>query len=583
MKKLLRFFVYVKPCVKQLVWAIIFGALFGACSGFGMPVIFDKVLRQIFMDQSTTPHTVGYIIGVAMLLPTIFALRAIFGYLSGYLMTFSSLEVLRRMKKDIFKRIQSYPVAFFENFNSGDLLTRLTNDTASVQSILLSFSSEIFRQPLQVVGAVSFLLFLCFTKGQVVVLLIFFAAVPFCILPVQMIRKNMKRFAGKAQWGLSNMAQIFSENLDAVHEVRVFNLQDSQIKKFSEVNDSIKWYSLKMAKYELMQQPFMEFLAASMVSVTFVYAYFSGIDFPTFSSIGIALYFTIDPIKRIIRMSTDFIKTMPLVERISEILDYTSTVPEPENPVEIGRIRGELEFRDVNFAYKDRVVMKNANIVIPAGTSCALVGESGAGKSTFAKLAMRLYDPLSGSVKIDGIDLKDIRIKDFISNIGSVPQYPVLFNDTVYNNIAIAKENATKEEVYQAAELAYAHDFIKELDNGYDTLVGERGDRLSGGQKQRIALARVFLKNPPFIVLDEATSALDVNSEAFIQKAVDKLMHERTMLIIAHRFSTIRNVKKIIVFHDGEIVDFGTHDELIVRCQHYKHLYNQQLSKMGTK
>lgn len=579
MKKLLRFTVYIKPCIPQLAAAIIFGALFGLCSGFGMPVIFDKVLRKIFMEKGGEEQTFWYIVGIAMLLPTIFALRAIFGYLSGYLMTYTSLEVLRRLKQDIFQKIQGYPIAFFEKFTSGDLLTRLTSDTVSVQTVLLSFSSEIFRQPLQVVGALGFLLYLCYTKGQVVFLLIFLAAVPFCILPVQMIRKNMKRFAGKAQVRLSDMAQLFGENLDAAHEVRVFSLQKPQIEKFDGMNKEVKWYSLKMAKYELMQQPFMEFLAASMVSVTFVYAYFGDIDFPTFSAIGIALYFTIDPLKRVIRMCTDFVKIMPLIERIRDVLDYETTVPEPLNPVKIGRVKGMLTFSNVDFAYNNKTVLKNVNIEIPAGTSCALVGASGAGKSTFARLAMRLYDPVSGSIKIDGVNLRDISSKDFMENLGSVPQYPVLFNDTVYNNILLAKPDAAKEEIVKAAKMAYAHEFIESLDEGYDTVVGERGDRLSGGQKQRIALARVFLKNPPFIVLDEATSALDVNSEAFIQKAVDSLMKDRTMLIIAHRFSTIRNVRKIIVFHEGEIIDFGSHDELIGRCAEYRRLYEKQNSK----
>ena len=203
---------------------------------------------------------------------------------------------------------------------------------------------------------------------------------------------------------------------------------------------------------------------------------------------------------------------------------------------------------------------------------------SGAGKSTFAKLVMRFYDPTSGNVKIDGINLKDMASFDLRKNLGSVPQYPVLFKDTVYNNIALAKPDATAEEVYAAAKAAYAHEFITELENGYDTDVGERGDRLSGGQKQRIAIARVFLKNPSLIVLDEATSALDVNSEAFIQRAIDNLMQERTMFIIAHRFSTIRNVRKIIVFKEGEIIDFGSHSELYERCPYYKSLYDKQSS-----
>jgi subfamily B ATP-binding cassette protein MsbA len=325
-----------------------------------------------------------------------------------------------------------------------------------------------------------------------------------------------------------------------------------------------------------MQQPMMEFLAATMVSITFVYAYKAKIGFETFAAIGMALYFTIDPIKRIVRMVTDFIKITPSFERLNEVLDYVSTVPEPENPVEVGVLRGEIKFENVNFAYADKPVLHNVNITIPAGTSCALVGGSGAGKSTFAKLAMRFYDPTSGSVSIDGINLKDMSSYDLRKNLGSVPQYPVLFNDTVYNNIALAKPDATKEEVYEAAKAAYAHDFIMELENGYDTCVGERGDRLSGGQKQRIAIARVFLKNPPILVLDEATSALDVNSEAFIQMAIDNLMQSRTMFIIAHRFSTIRNVQKIIVFDEGNIVGFGSHDELYKTCPTYKALYDKQ-------
>ena len=399
---------------------------------------------------------------------------------------------------------------------------------------------------------------------------------------VQLIRKNLKRSARQAQNFLGQITQLFNENLDAAHEIRVFNLEESQKDKFAGLNLAFQNFSLKIAKYELVQQPFMELLAATMVAVTFVYAYFAKIDFPTFAAIGLALYFTIDPIKRIVRMSSDFIKTMPLFDRINEVLDYVSTVPEPENPVEIGRLRGEIEFDGVSFSYGDKPVLKNVNVRIPAGTSCALVGESGAGKSTFAKLAMRLYDPCSGCVKADGIALNKMRRRDYVENIGSVPQYPVLFNDTVMNNIRLARPEASDAEVYEAAKKAYAHDFITELENGYDTIVGERGDKLSGGQKQRIAIARVFLKNPPLVFLDEATSALDANSEAFIQKALDEMMRDKTVLIIAHRFSTIRNAKKVIVFRDGEVIDVGSHSELMLRCPYYATLYERQTRNMNS-
>ncbi len=566
MKRYSRYLKYVRPKVWYLVGALLAGLAFGASSGFGMPVIFDKVLKRIFMPEDGTVYSLWYVLGVAMLIPMVFIIRAITGYLSGYLMSYVSLDVLRRIKQDLFSQVQDYPLSFFDKHTTGDLFVRLTTDTQAVQTILLSFASEMIRQPVQVIGALSFLAYMCITKGEIVFLLVFIAAVPFCILPVQMMRRNLKRCARMSAESLGAIAQHFNENLAAAHEVRVFNLQEMQKKRFWDMNVSFQKLVLKISKYELLQQPMMEVLAATMVSITFVYAYKAKIDFSTFAAIGLALYFTIDPIKRIVRMCTDFIKITPSFDRLNEVLDYVSTVPEPANPVKVDALRGEIEF-------------SNVNITIPAGTSCALVGESGAGKSTFAKLVMRFYDPTSGEVKIDGINLKDMRLFDLRKNLGSVPQYPVLFNDTIYNNILLAKPDATEEEVYTAARAAFAHEFITELEDGYQTRVGERGDRLSGGQKQRIAIARVFLKNPSLIVLDEATSALDVNSEAFIQKAIDKLMHERTMFIIAHRFSTIRNVKRIIVFREGNIIDFGSHTELYERCPYYKELFDKQSAK----
>ena len=576
MKRYSKFFTYLKPKIWYLVGALAAGLLFGASSGFGMPVIFDKVLKRIFLPEPGVTYSLWYVFGIAMLIPMIFIIRAITGYLSGYLMSYVSLDVLRRIKQDLFSRVQDYPLSFFDKHTTGDLFVRLTTDTQLVQNILLSFASEMVRQPVQVIGALAFLGYMCITKGEIVFLLVFIAAVPFCIIPVQMMRRNLKRCAKLSAESLGAIAQHFNENLAAAHEVRVFNLQERQKKKFWDMNINFQRLILKITQYELLQQPLMEVLAATMVSVTFVYAYKVKIDFSTFAAIGLALYFTIDPIKRIIRMVTDFIKITPSFDRLNEVLDYVSTVPEPKDPVKIGALRGEIEFKNVNFAYDDKTVLHDVNIKSPAGTSCALVGESGAGKSTFAKLVMRFYDPTTGSITIDGVDLKKMRSYDLRKNLGSVPQYPVLFNDTIYNNILLARPDATEAEVYAAARAAFAHDFIEELENGYQTRVGERGDRLSGGQKQRIAIARVFLKDPPIIVLDEATSALDVNSEAFIQRAIDKLMHERTMFIIAHRFSTIRNVQKIIVFKEGRIIAFGTHDELYKECPYYKSLYDKQ-------
>ena len=575
MNRYTRYIEYLKPRKWYLATAIFFAILYGASSGFGLPVIIKVVLADVFNPPDGVEYSAWQIIGIASLIPVVFLIRALTGYFSGYLMSVCSLDVLRRIKQDIFSKIQSYPFAFFDKYTTGDLFVRLSNDTTNVQSILLNFSSEIVREPLQVVFAIGALAYLSYENSNVIFLLVFFLAVPFCILPVQIVRKRLKQHSRKSQEELGHMAQLFTENLDAVHEVRIFNLQDQQNEKFDKKNTSYQNLAVKVAKYQLIQQPFMEVLAAVLVAITFVYSYFGHIKFETFAAIGVTLYFIIDPVKRVLRMWSDFLKTTPMIDRLNEILDYKSTVPESENPVKIKRLKGDVEFDGVDFAYNDKTVLKDAAIKIPAGTSCALVGESGAGKSTFAKLVMRFYDPVSGEVRIDGVNIKDMSLHDLHANIGSVPQYPVLFNDSILNNIALAKPDATREEIISAATNAYANDFIMELENGYDTVVGKRGDRLSGGQKQRIAIARVFLKNSPIIILDEATSSLDSNSEAFIQMALDNLMQNRTVFIIAHRFSTIRNVQKIIVFKDGKIIDFGSHSDLIQRCEHYKNLYKK--------
>ena len=329
MKKLLRFYVYIKPSLFPLIVAVVCGSVFGASSGL-MPAVFKYVLQGVFEKQGE--YGIWYVAGVAAALPLIFAMRAISGYASGYLMVYCSLEVLRRLKLDLFSKMQTYPIAFFDRFTTGDLLTRLTNDSNMVQTRLLGFASEIFRQPMQAIGAIAYLVYQCVKSGEALVLIVVLMSVPVFILPMQIIRKNLKRYAGKAQVSLSEMTQHVNENLDAVHEVRVFSLQDKQIEKFGDQNNTYKKFFLKVEKYDLMQQPIMEVFAALLIAATFVYSYCSHIDLPTFTAIGVALYLIVDPIKRVIKMTNDFIKTMPLIERICEILDYKSEVPNPKIP-----------------------------------------------------------------------------------------------------------------------------------------------------------------------------------------------------------------------------------------------------------
>ncbi len=578
MKGAKRYFAYLKGRYLILAAALLCGVVYGATSGVGIPLSIIKFFPEAFRSPDQAVNWKAASIA-AISIPLIFLLRGVFGFVGAYLMSLCATTVLRKLKQDIFEKVQSFPMAFFDRHTTGDLFVRLNGDTATAQAILLRLATEFIKEPLQMFGALGFLIYLTVTIDAPEFLLVIVVVGPTMLLPVQLMRKRLKNYARRIQESLGGISQQFSENLDAVHEVRLFNLQERENARFNEQNSLYQRITLKLVKYEQTQQPMMEIISGFMIGLLLFYVHYKAFTLETCLAICAALYLLLDPIKRMMRLVSDFYKTLPLFKRIDEILDYESPVPEPENPVEIGRLKGLVRFGNVSFAYNEKVVLKNTSIEIPAGTSCALVGESGAGKSTFVKLLMRFYDPTQGAVSIDGVSLKDMRSRDLRANLGSVPQYPVLFNDTVFENIALAKEGATKEEVFEAAKRAYAHDFILALENGYDTVVGERGDRLSGGQKQRIALARVFLKNAPILILDEATSALDSNSERFIQKALEDLMGNRTAFIIAHRFSTIAHVKKIIVFKDGEIIAFGSHGELFENCPYYKDLYLKQTLK----
>jgi subfamily B ATP-binding cassette protein MsbA len=336
---------------------------------------------------------------------------------------------------------------------------------------------------------------------------------------------------------------------------------------------------MKVVKYAQSLAPSIEIISAIGISITFVYAYQTKIPLESFLALLFALYVCYDPIKKLGALNNELTRGGASLVRLEEVLHEPVNITDPAEPVHVDRLRGDIRFDHVFFAYKPgENVLHDVSIEIPAGTVCALVGPSGAGKSTFANLVPRFYEvnPESGPVRIDGIDLRAMRVADLRRNIAIVSQDPVLFNDTIYNNLLFGRPGATQTEVEQAARDAYAHDFILRQPQGYQTLVGERGGKLSGGQKQRLALARAFLRNAPILILDEATSALDSESEAFIQAALKKLMPGKTVLIIAHRFSTIRDANMILVFEKGRIVAHGSHAELYRSETLYTTLFDGQ-------
>lgn len=336
---------------------------------------------------------------------------------------------------------------------------------------------------------------------------------------------------------------------------------------------------MKVAKYSLALAPVIEILSAIGIAITFVYAYRIRLPLESFLAIVAALVVCYDPVKKLGALSNEVRRGEASLQRLEEVLNEPVTIQDPDKPVPVDRLKGSITFDDVTFGYsEDEPVLRDVSIEIPAATVCALVGPSGSGKSTFASLVPRFYDVQAGAVRVDGIDVRDVRLADLRRNIAIVSQDPILFNDTIYNNLLFGRPDATREEVEQAAKAAFAHDFIVALPNGYDTLAGERGTQLSGGQKQRIALARAFLRQAPILILDEATSALDSESEAYIQQALKELMVGKTVLIIAHRFSTIRDASMILVFQDSRIVAHGSHETLYESNDLYRSLYDRQRS-----
>lgn len=575
MKKFFYFLRYLKKCKGHFAFAVLCGLAFGGVSGLGIPIIFEKFYRKIFESDGVV-FPMSYILMFGAILPGIFVVRGVFGFLNSYFMSFSAMIVMKEMRLDIFKRLQFMPMSFFDKNSHGDLIARMASDPIMVQNTLLQFASEILKQPAQMIGGCTTLLYICIAHKSYVMLPLFAITVALAALPIRAVKKGLRTKGLQVQAMTGNVFQQISENLDAAVEVRSFNLQKSEIAKHNKFLDMMKNFGLILVKYQTLQQPVVEFFSATVISVAFVYAYYIKMPFSTFSALALALYFTTDPLKRLSNLIANMHIAEGAVERIRYILDLPLNIVDPETPVAVDRLQGKIEFRGVQFAYGDSPTLVDINVEIPAGKKVALVGHSGAGKSTFAKLVSRLYDSQGGEILIDGINIKDMLLEDLRRNIATVPQYPVLFNDTILSNIGLGDSEASEEEVCRAAKNAFAHEFIMQFPGGYQTSVGDRGDLLSGGQKQRVAVARAFLKDAPILILDEATSSLDSESEHSIQQALDKLTEGKTVITIAHRLSTIKNADMILVFDHGRIVSKGTHQELLVTSSIYKNFVEKQ-------
>ncbi|HKB56485.1 MAG TPA: ABC transporter ATP-binding protein [Lacunisphaera sp.] len=569
------YFRYLKAARGTLSAAVFYGLLFGATSGVGLPVLVKFVFPPIF-DRRNPPLAESTIWLIAASVPLIFLLRAVTGYLNSYYVSLTGVRILESVRLDYFRKLQWLPLSFLQRKASGDLISRGLADTAQLQFTLSLVANDGVKQPMQLVGALGFLVWQAFTTDGALLVLVCLAVVPLTVLPVHYVGKKIVKRALQVQSQLGDISSQFMENLSAAREVRAFGLESREIERFGQSTNALVIAQMKTVKYAQALTPAIEILSGAGIAATLVFAYKAGVKWDTFFAIITALYLCYEPIKKIGYLNTELNRGTASLDRLEHVLDEPVTITDPAQPKPVTRLHGNIAFTHVNFSYGETPALSGVNVAIPAGTVCALVGPSGAGKSTFANLVPRFFEVGAGAVTIDTIDVRAMRLADLRRNIALVSQEPVLFNDTIYHNLLLGDPGASREAVMTASRDAHAHEFIVKLPQGYDAMVGERGALLSGGQKQRLAIARAFLRNAPILILDEATSALDSDSEAAVQDALRKLVIGKTVLIIAHRFSTIRDASMILVFDQGKIVAQGDHASLHSGNALYKSLYDRQ-------
>lgn len=530
---------------------------------------YDSIKRRL----GITRQNVHYF--VPLLFLVVFLIRSLGGFLSGYSFQHIGLGLTTDMRNELFRRTLSQSSKFHAEHPSGELLSRIVNDVSVIQNAISTRVLDLFQQSVTLLALVLLLLSINFKLA-----LICLVATPIFIYPIARFGKGMHRTSHRSQERIAEVSQLVTEAVRGHRVVKAFGMEDFENRKFTQATARHLRVKLRSQVLANVSGPVVESLAAIGSAAFLIYAgrairaaELTGPVLVMFLTNLLLLY---DPIRKLNRVNLILQEASAAVQRVFGVLRIRNEITEKDDARELAGVEQGIRFEAVTFGYREEAVLREVNLKIPRGKSVALVGPSGAGKSTIVNLLPRFFDPDSGRVTIDGIDLRDLKLKSLSALIGLVTQETVLFNDTLRNNIAYGQANLPLERVREAAAAAYADDFIMELPHGYETMAGEAGMHLSGGQRQRVTIARALLKDPPILVLDEATSQLDSESEALVQKALSNLMRGRTTLVIAHRLSTIMSADRIVVMERGRVSETGTHAELLAKNGTYKRLYDLQ-------
>lgn len=595
MQTYLRILSYARPFgkfVPTYVFYTLFSIIFGLINFTLLKPLFDVIFEQVepqslekFRTLPAFSFSVDYFTGLfyhyflavqdnygkmgtlffvcTIIVFSVF-LSNLFTYLSGIVLAKVRANVIKGMRMDIFRKVGTLHMGYFSNERKGDLMSKMTNDVQEVENTIVQSLRVVFREPATIILYFSVLFFMSVELTLFTILII-----PISGAIIGGITRRLKKRAVQSQQSLGRIVNILDETLGGMRVIKAFNAERFITKKFDQETEYYSRVNVSMARKNELASPISQFLGVSVVAGILVYGgslVLSGeSDLSASNFITYIIIFTqvLNPAKEISRAVSNIQRGIASAERIFEVVDTQSQLKEPASPRKIPGFNNHIEFKQVSFAYEDTLVLKDVNFKLEKGKTIALVGPSGGGKSTLADLVPRFFDPTSGSILLDGIDIREFSSSELRGFMGIVTQESILFNDTVFNNIAFGMENATEAQVMEAARIANAHGFIVQLENGYHTSIGERGSKLSGGQRQRLSIARAVLKNPPILILDEATSALDSESELLVQEALTKLMINRTTLVIAHRLSTIQHANEILVIENGEIVQRGSHIELM--------------------